>query len=142
LLALRKQVGLSQEEAAEKLGVSRQTIGKWETGQTMPELVKAKQLSRPFNVSYNNLVVESDNVDYLTDMSALVDEIDWTKAWSKKYPILEYYPQMPDMEGFSERIREIYADVKARYGFNDEDTVLVVKDMVYKSYLEAMKKEK
>ena len=139
---MRKQAGLSQEEVAEKLGVSRQTVSKWETGQTVPELAKAKQLSQLFNVSYNNLVVESDNVDYLTDMSALVEEIDWTKAWSKKYPILEYYPQMPDMEGFSERIREVYADVKKCYGFNDEDTVLVVKDMVYKSYLVAMKKEK
>lgn len=39
LLDLRKKAGLSQEEVAGKLGVSRQTISKWETDQTIPELI-------------------------------------------------------------------------------------------------------
>jgi len=53
LLALRKKEGLSQEEVAEKLNVSRQTVSKWETNQTVPELIKAKLLSQLYNVSYD-----------------------------------------------------------------------------------------
>ncbi|HEX9062047.1 MAG TPA: helix-turn-helix transcriptional regulator, partial [Clostridia bacterium] len=45
LLDLRKKAGLSQEDVAEKLGVSRQTVSKWESDQTVPELIKAKLLS-------------------------------------------------------------------------------------------------
>jgi len=45
LLNLRKKAALSQENVAEKLRVSRQTISKWETDQTVPELNKAKLLS-------------------------------------------------------------------------------------------------
>ena len=36
IMKLRKQLGLSQEELAEKLGVARQTISKWELGETAP----------------------------------------------------------------------------------------------------------
>ena len=41
----RKKSGLSQEEVAEKLGVSRQTISKWETGETLPDIRQAKRLA-------------------------------------------------------------------------------------------------
>ena len=40
LLKLRKQKGLSQEEVADKLNVTRQTISKWETNQSMPDFDK------------------------------------------------------------------------------------------------------
>ena len=38
ILQLRKALGLSQEQLAEQVGVSRQSISKWETGQSAPEL--------------------------------------------------------------------------------------------------------
>ena len=38
----RKKSGLSQENVAEKLGVTRQTISKWETNETLPEIRQAK----------------------------------------------------------------------------------------------------
>lgn len=38
LFHVRKKCGLSQEEVAEKLGVSRQTISKWETNETIPDI--------------------------------------------------------------------------------------------------------
>ncbi len=59
LLYLRKKAGLSQEDVAEKLSVSRQTVSKWETDQTVPELNKAKLLSELYNVSYDYLIGES-----------------------------------------------------------------------------------
>lgn len=40
LFNARKKSGLSQEEVAEKLGVSRQTISKWELGETLPDIRK------------------------------------------------------------------------------------------------------
>lgn len=40
-----KKSGLSQEEVAEKLGVSRQTISKWETDETLPDIRQAKRLA-------------------------------------------------------------------------------------------------
>lgn len=58
LIQLRTQRGLSQEELAEALNVSRQTIGKWENGQVQPELPGLLALSRYFAISLDALVNE------------------------------------------------------------------------------------
>lgn len=50
ILELRKKNNLSQEALAEKIGVSRQTISKWELGETSPDIKQAKELSKVFNV--------------------------------------------------------------------------------------------
>ena len=47
----RRQAGLSQEALAEKIGVSRQAISKWETGEASPEISKLPLLVRTFNVT-------------------------------------------------------------------------------------------
>ena len=44
LFQARKKSGLSQEEVAERLGVSRQTISKWELDETLPDIRQAKKL--------------------------------------------------------------------------------------------------
>lgn len=56
LYELRKSSGLTQEEIAEKLMVSRQTISNWETGSASPSLEKAIELSDLFKVSLDELV--------------------------------------------------------------------------------------
>lgn len=56
LIQLRTQRGLSQEELAEALNVSRQTIGKWENGQVQPELPGLLAISRFFAISLDALV--------------------------------------------------------------------------------------
>ena len=56
LTAYRKQAGLSQEQLGERVGVSRQTVSKWEQGLTTPELDKLIALSRVFDVSIDRLV--------------------------------------------------------------------------------------
>ena len=53
---LRKESKLSQEELAEKIGVARQTISKWELNETAPDIKQAKELSHIFNVSLDELV--------------------------------------------------------------------------------------
>ncbi len=56
LLNLRKQKGWSQEELGYKLDVSRQTVSKWEAGQTTPELEKLELLAEIFEISIDELV--------------------------------------------------------------------------------------
>lgn len=53
---LRKVKGLSQEDLAEALGVSRQAVSKWESGQSSPDLDKIVQLSEYFDVSTDHLL--------------------------------------------------------------------------------------
>lgn len=53
---IRKNKGYSQEELASKLHVTRQTISKWETGQSVPDANLLKQLSVIFDVSVSELM--------------------------------------------------------------------------------------
>lgn len=53
---LRKKSGLSQEEFADKLGVSRQAVSKWETGQSVPDSEKAAAIGAFFGVSLDWLI--------------------------------------------------------------------------------------
>lgn len=55
LLALRRGKGLSQEELAAQVGVSRQAVSKWETGEAMPDLNKLLSLKEALNVSMDAL---------------------------------------------------------------------------------------
>ena len=56
LIELRKESRLSQEELGYKLGVTRQTVSKWETGQTTPEMNKLFELSKMFSISVDDLI--------------------------------------------------------------------------------------
>lgn len=58
LYSLRKQKGLSQDELGSKLNVSRQTISKWELGETTPELEKLIALGDFFEISLDELVMD------------------------------------------------------------------------------------
>lgn len=60
LLHLRKLGGLSQEEVAEKIGVSRQALAKWEAGETLPDIEKCLKLAQLYNVSLDDLVNYSE----------------------------------------------------------------------------------
>lgn len=55
IYTLRRKSGLSQEQLAEKIGVSRQAISKWEGGLSTPELDKLKALSEYFQVTMDEL---------------------------------------------------------------------------------------
>lgn len=64
--ALRKRLGLSQEELGEKLGVARQSVSKWESDSTIPELDKLIAMSGLFGVSVGSLLglEESEGPDH------------------------------------------------------------------------------
>ena len=56
LVQLRKLNHMSQEQLAEKLDVSRQTLSKWETGESLPDIEKCKLLAELFGVTLDDLV--------------------------------------------------------------------------------------
>lgn len=56
ILELRKKMNFSQEELAEKVNVTRQTISKWELGETCPDIKQAKELSKIFSISLDEMV--------------------------------------------------------------------------------------
>jgi transcriptional regulator with XRE-family HTH domain len=57
---LRKLSGMTQEQLAEKLNVSRQTISKWESDSTSPDLESIVKISRIFHVSLDDLLKEGE----------------------------------------------------------------------------------
>lgn len=61
LVQMRKALQLTQEDIADKLGVTRQSVAKWESGETVPDLDKCKLLADIFGVSLDDLAnYESD----------------------------------------------------------------------------------
>ena len=81
LYQLRKQKGLSQEELANRLNVSRQTVSKWEVGDSTPEMEKLVAISDLFDVSLDALVMgkeekneakESKNSEFATVLNEKV----------------------------------------------------------------------
>ena len=55
LVQMRKLHGMTQENLAEKVGVSRQAVAKWESGESLPDLEKSKLLAEVLNVSLDEL---------------------------------------------------------------------------------------
>ncbi len=66
ILKLRKERGWTQEDLAEKLNVTRQTISNWETEQTVPDLYQAIDLSKAFDININELA-DLNNIIYKND---------------------------------------------------------------------------
>lgn len=64
LLELRKLHNMSQEELAEKIMVSRQTLSKYETGESFPDIEKCKAIADVFGVTMDDLVNHKNEDDY------------------------------------------------------------------------------
>lgn len=62
LVVLRKNKGLSQEELAEKLGVSRQAVSKWERAEASPDLEKLIALSKLYDITLDELLLEKTEI--------------------------------------------------------------------------------
>ena len=63
IINLRKKSGMSQEELAEKIGVSRQAVSKWESMQAIPDLDKILKMSKLFNVSTDFLLKDELEIE-------------------------------------------------------------------------------
>ena len=96
----RKNKGLSQEAVAEKLGVSRQTISKWETDETLPDIRQWQRLALLYGVS----------LDVLMEFDLDISEAD-----------------IPD---YAAGLWKRLIDLEKKYGYNDLDAFLVLKDIL------------
>lgn len=135
LYQARKKSGLSQENVAEKLGASRQTISKWETGETLPDIRQSKGLAVLYHVSLDELIeYDFDEQQARQMVESVSDEaqarIDWNKVWSKKYPVLAVYHQNVRLQDYAPQLREMLTRLQVEYGYNSTDTVLVLKDIL------------
>lgn len=135
LFNARKKRGLSQEQAAEKLGVSRQTISKWETDETLPDIRQSKQLAVLYGLSLDELIefdVDIKEIQDIIDKTSeeITSKIDWTKAWSKKYPILVQYQQEVNIPYYAAEVQKLLTDLERNYGYKELDSFLVLKDIL------------
>ncbi len=93
LKRLRLEKGLSQEQLAEKLNISRQAISKWESAKAYPDIDNLKMLREVFNISLDELILEgkTDNKDSQEHLMA--SDIDISKKENledkKKYKIID-----------------------------------------------------
>lgn len=87
LKSIRKQSGMSQEKLAEKIGVSRQAITKWETGAGIPDIENMVAISSLFNISIDELLSNEKSktrpVDFLFE-SVTEYDIDEPKRYDMK----------------------------------------------------------
>ena len=86
LMNLRKQAGLSQEQLADRLGVTRQSVSKWESGNAFPELVKLIALSEMFGISVDYLVK-----DYMEEPQQADESVPDTARLEQKVDDLTRY---------------------------------------------------
>lgn len=131
----RKKSGLSQENVAEKLGVSRQTISKWETGETLPDIRQSKGLAVLYHMTLDELIEYDFDERQAQEIIDSVSEeaqakIDWSRVWSKKYPVLATYHQKVQIEDYTPQLREMLTRLQADYGYNKTDALLVLKDIL------------
>ena len=81
----RKLKCLSQEELAEKLGVSRQAVSKWETGEALPEITTLKALAEVFGVTTDFLLNDNEDV-FFSQEAKKADPFDKFYSWLDALP--------------------------------------------------------
>lgn len=135
LLRARKKGGYSQEEAAGRLGVSRQTVSKWETGETVPDVKQAQRLAQLYGLTLDELLgfdaetAEIERVVASTSEEAAA-KIDWSKLWGEKYPVLNEYRGTVNVDAYAAPLRELLARLRREYGYSELDAFLVLKDIL------------
>lgn len=140
----RKKSGLSQETVAEKLGVSRQTISKWETNETLPDIYQSKKLSKLYNLTLDELIDFDTDLQEIEEIIKNTDEekeeiINWTNAWGKKYPILIKYQSEVNIDEYKKEIRKMLNNLQSEYNYNNLDSMLVLKDILYHEWKDTKK---
>ncbi len=92
---LRTSKGFSQEEMADELKISRQTISKWELGMAVPDTDKIVAISRMFNVTTDFLLFDEYGIDNLSNLDRVV---------------IKFLNCAKDMESISDELVEIAKD--------------------------------
>ena len=68
------------------------------------------------------------------------DKVDWTQAWSGKYPVLGKYQNEVDIKEYASNIRKMMNKLQKDYNYSELDAMLVLKDILAHEYLDNKKK--
>lgn len=68
-----------------------------------------------------------------------VNKVDWTKAWSTKYPVLKRYQSEVDIPRYAKEIRAMFTSLQTDYGYSELDAMLVLKDILAHEYMDNRK---
>ncbi len=60
----------------------------------------------------------------------MTEQIDWTKAWGRKYPVLLQYQGEVDTASYAASLDKLLVDLQKKYGYNELDSFLVLKDIL------------
>lgn len=137
----RKKSRMTQEEVAEQLGVSRQTISKWELDETLPDIRQSKHLAELYRVTLDQLVEYDADVREIQQVIAHTSEetqqkIDWTKLWGQMYPILTQYQEEVEIERYTGPLQALIRQLEQEYGYTPQDAFLVLKDILGKLWIQ------
>ena len=94
LISLRKSMGLSQEELGAEIKVSRQTISKWESGQSYPDFQRLVLLSDYFGLTLDELIRDVDVADVRAknqsneNLDSIYNDVGTAKKFIKWYLII------------------------------------------------------
>ncbi|ADE72366.1 MULTISPECIES: helix-turn-helix domain-containing protein [Priestia] len=137
----RREMNLTQDQLAEMLEVTRQTISKWESNLAYPESVKLGKLAEVLNVTCDYLLRENQATSTSTSIEVTMNNSgNYTLDWSKLYPILNEYQNMIDCPHYFEKIYGMVKEIMVKYKYSSEDTFLILKDLLYQIYLQMEKK--
>ena len=136
LFQARKKSGLTQETVAEKLGVSRQTVSKWEADETVPDIRQSKRMAKLYRVSLDELIDFDEDIREIQEIidntrDETTEKIDWTGAWGKKYPIVLRYQTEVNIPNYAVRLDAMLSELRQVHHYSEQDAVLVLKDILY-----------
>lgn len=127
LKMLRKGKGLTQEDLAEKINVSRQAITKWESGEGIPDIENLKQISILFDVTIDELVKENFDVKIDNSKNIYVKElvIDHSKDFDIKISKID---ELTILNNSEEKVK---IEILSNTDINLEDAFIIKLDELY-----------
>lgn len=146
LFQARKRRGLSQEAVAERLGVSRQTISKWETDETVPDIYQAKKMASLYGIALDELISFDAAVSGLRQAIEKTNgqaegAVDWTSEWGKSYPVLLRYQAEVGAQGYARSLDAMLDELRQKYHYEEQDAMLVLKDILYQTWKSRKKRK-
>ena len=67
------------------------------------------------------------------------EKVNWTKAWSDRYPVLKKYQSEVDIPKYAKEIRKMFDSIQKDYNYSELDAMLVLKDILAHEYLDNKK---
>ena len=137
----RRKCGLSQEQLAERMSVSRSAVAKWETDKGLPDVGNLKVLARLLNVSVDSLLDEADAAGgsvireayNLADYGYGCKKVKKDRVMRDKFPDAAIYPLLgrkepAKLESFDDNTRDCHASPLDRVKNTDKAFYLIQKD--------------